>query len=1042
MNKKQKMTNNEYLFIKNQLYLTSMNIVFMKDYMINISNNLINLHKLKIYENVNDGYSVLFDKLMDIKTKLDKYPDFIKMNFLKKTDMDTLTKEINDIRTEIIILSNHIGPSDIRLLLHLLLGPLWYNYFNYNELSYVNLMSRLFNTISVWDSSFHTSENTIINENKETVKKSKFQMTKKRIDKRQTFNIETLVPLIEDNITTSIIIGDVNSFPMFIHNLNDMIKNNKIAKNNRNNIYNYETMNKLFNEPDSNIIFIKNDMKKLLSLIEDKNGFNIGIKVDSNRIIIIQGYATDDMLDLYKTNNLINEKFNHIRNHILNNDNIKIPLEGRKNYIDILNVRDILVYTKEEYEKFIISRYNDYIELRNKNLSHVITEFMIVSAYRKFEILLMFLCGDVNDCKLAYLLYDMLKVKDKKESKSVEYEIYNSLPMKFKVKLDETEKTVSKEEENLTKNHMADLSYERRINMLKVEHSIKDKAIDKLKSMKGNFQGDNKAQSWLDGFLKIPFGIYKENKIINFKNKFIKENPELNAYSCNEIKKSLSLNKKDMSEWNKYMEDKSKYLKDVRMYLDEAVYGHNDAKLQLERLFAQWINGETKGSVIGLCGPPGTGKTSLAKNGLSKCLIDDDMKPRPFAFLPIGGSVNGSTLVGHNFTYVGSTWGRIVDVLMIAGCMNPIIFIDEVDKISNTEYGKEITSILTHLTDLTQNDSFEDKYFSGIPLDLSKALIVLSYNDASLIDPILRDRITTIETKPYTITDKLHIIQEYMLPQVLKEVGFDKNEILFSNEVISYLINTYTNEAGVRKIKEKIVEIVRDINLKSIHDVDTQLPITITKEYCDELFKNKPKIKPNLIHKNPEVGLVNGLYATTTGIGGLTPIQVMKYPSHKMFDLTITGQQGDVMKESVMYALRIAYGMLSEEEKAKLLDDSKNNNNFGLLVHTPDAGTKKDGPSAGAAMTLAIYSVLTNKKIKNNIAMTGEIDLYKNVKAIGGVYAKLTGAKAAGVKLALIPKENLEDLIILRNENNSPEDENFKVEIIETLEDVIKAAVF
>ena len=138
--------------------------------------------------------------------------------------------------------------------------------------------------------------------------------------------------------------------------------------------------------------------------------------------------------------------------------------------------------------------------------------------------------------------------------------------------------------------------------------------------------------------------------------------------------------------------------------------GHKDAKVQLERLFAQWINGESKGAVIGLQGPPGTGKTSLAKHGLSKCLKDKDGKPRPFAFLPIGGSVNSSTLVGHNFTYVGSTWGRIADMLMVSKCMNPIIFIDEVDKVSQTEYGREIISILTHLTDPTQNDEFEDKY--------------------------------------------------------------------------------------------------------------------------------------------------------------------------------------------------------------------------------------------------------------------------------------------------------------------------------------------
>jgi ATP-dependent Lon protease len=397
--------------------------------------------------------------------------------------------------------------------------------------------------------------------------------------------------------------------------------------------------------------------------------------------------------------------------------------------------------------------------------------------------------------------------------------------------------------------------------------------------------------------------------------------------------------------------------------------------------------------------------------------------------------------VGHNFTYVGSTWGRIADITMTSGCMNPIIFIDEVDKISNTEYGKEIVSVLTHLTDATQNDNFEDKYFSGIPLDLSKSLIVFSFNDISLLDPILKDRITIIETKPYTLQEKIHIITKYMLPEVLVDVGYNTDEIKFTDIIVTYIINSFTNEAGVRKVKEKIVEIVRDINLKAIHDPNMIFPFTVTQEYVDELFKNKPKVKPDKIHKEPEVGMVNGLYATTSGIGGLTPIQVMRYPSDKMLDLTITGQQGDVMKESVTYALRIAYNMLHDDVKNKIIEAANNKKNFGLLVHAQDAATKKDGPSAGTAMTIALYSALTGKKIDNTVAMTGEIDLWKNVKKIGGLHAKLTGAKMAGVKKALVPLENLEDLLIMRNDNISPEDENFVVETIETFEDAVKHCI-
>jgi len=1024
---------NNFKFLKNELFFLSNEIVFLKDVLINISTNLLYLNNIKIYENLKYGYVTLYNEIEKIKILLNELPDVtyikqIKSNIIDIKNIIDITNMIYKSKKLLLKYINHIAPYNMSFLYNLLFGFNWKNNFKSNEIELLLLLDRIFIPICVWDSSLHsTPVNYIINETK-----------------RPTFNKETIDNVIEmkDDKVSSIIIGNTNTFPSFLKSISEIIlKDKNEVKQERVKDFKYDDIFCQFTN-NMNVIFTKNNNSN--SFVEDKNGFNVLLRINE-RIIVIQGITRDDILELYKTNPLIKKKLNDIFTYITN-DIVYIPIEFKLNYINSLNIRDILISTNEVIINTMKKKYNDYKILQSKTLGVLINDFLLASKFRKLEILTLFLSGNSHDCMIGFLLYDILKMKDKT---NICTEIYNSLHIFHKMKIDNTEITMKNEEEKLVKMSTEDISYERRINLLNVDNNIKNKAIEKLKSLKNNFQGDNKAQTWLDGFLKIPFGIYRSNKLLNFKKNIIEKINSTNATNLfsheeinNFIKNNYKIDDTMTHEWNEYKVQKLNYLNDIRKKLDSTVYGHKEAKIQLERLVAQWINGETKGAVIGLWGPPGTGKTSLAKNGLSQCMIDDDNIKRPFGFLPIGGSVNGSTLVGHNYTYVGATWGRIVDILISSQCMNPIIFIDEIDKISNTEYGKEIVSILTHLTDSTQNDSFEDKYYSGIPLDLSKALIVFSFNDINMLDPILKDRITIIETKAYTIMEKIHIIQEYMLPEILKDVGFSKNEIIFNEEIIKYLIGTFTNEAGVRKIKEKLVDIVRDINLSMMHSSDNyNIPFIVEKKYIDNLFKNKPKMHINKIHKNPEVGLVNGLYATSSGVGGLTVIQVMKYPSDKMMELKITGQQGEVMKESVEYAMKIAYSLLNQDEQNKILEDSRNKNNFGLLIHTPDAGTKKEGPSAGTAMTLAIYSVLSNKKVDNKIALTGEIDLWKNVKMIGGVSAKLNGAKIAGVKLALIPKENEDDLNILRDEGNSPEDESFVVKLIETIEDVISICI-
>ena len=1015
--------------MKSEIQNINTQLSFYQDSLMSMLSNLISCNKINIYAGTNTSFMIILDELKEINDLLKSVPNKISFSTLKDTSLKDLNLLLYKVFKLLIKYSNHISFENFNYILELFGGKNWIDNFNDDEIEKLLFLSRFLKPICVWDSEEHKQG--VPFPNKTEPKKKNAIMAK-----------DLLESLLGGggNKVSSIIVGD-NSMPAFLKSINDLIQTSPKKGRQRDNEFNkIECIGVLDRD---NIKITKNS--KSGSLFEDKFGACVYLKIGT-KFLVIQGIFKDDVLNISRTIPFVDSKF---KDHkaAMSYNLYDVPKTFKNNYLKIINLRDLIACTTNELCDELKKKFHDFKGIQGKPLLSLINEFLLASKYRKVDILTLLLMSNEDDQKLAYVLYDVLKSKDKK---NVAGEIYESLHYSIRELLESSQKLVEEDEEKLEKLSSSDIPYERRISLMKTDEEVKTKAMEKLKSMKNSFQGDNKAQAWLDGLLKIPFGSFSKNDILEFKGEFSKklklQYPDEKFTSDVQISNFLETNKdkegKLLNDWNEYLEERTGYLRSVRSKLDEAVYGHKEAKTQLERIFAQWINGEAKGAVLGLQGPPGTGKTSLAKNGLSKCLVDKNGEARPFAFLPIGGSVNGSTLVGHNFTYVGSTWGRIVDVLISSKCMNPIIFIDEIDKVSMTEHGREIISILTHLTDGTQNDEFEDKYFAGIKLDLSKALIVFSFNDVSLIDPILRDRITIIETNPLSISEKVHIIQNYMLPEILKEVGLSAEEIEMPKDMIKYIIETYTNEAGVRKIKEKIQEIVRDVNLNRFHDSEKyEIPFKVTEDYIKVLFENKPKVRVKKIDDEPSVGLVNGLYATASGIGGLTIIQVMKYPSEKMLDLDMTGKQGDVMKESVNYAKKIAYSLLTKEEQDKLIEDAQNKKAFGLHIHTPEAATPKDGPSAGAAMTLAIYSVLTGKKVNNKIAMTGEIDLCKRVTAIGGVEAKLNGAKRAGVTKALIPKDNEEDLEKMRRDGLSPEGDDFEVVLIDHIDQVLEHAL-
>ena len=458
------------------------------------------------------------------------------------------------------------------------------------------------------------------------------------------------------------------------------------------------------------------------------------------------------------------------------------------------------------------------------------------------------------------------------------------------------------------------------------------------------------------------------------------------------------------------------YMINVKNTLDNCVYGHDNAKKHIERIIGQWINGNSSSNescVIGFEGNPGIGKTTLAK-GLANCLKDANGDSRPFSLIAIGGDSNASSLVGHSYTYVGSTWGQIVQILMDKKCMNPIILIDEIDKISKTEHGKEITGVLTHLLDPSQNKQFQDKYFSGIDLDLSKVLFILSYNDAQLIDRILLDRVHRIKFDTLSVEDKIIICNKHLLPELYAKIGLE-NTIYFSNEVLKFIIEEYTLEPGVRKLKEKLFEIIGEFNVNVLKNdsLYTELPIEITiHDIKNNYFKDKHEVKIQKIHSESKIGVINALWANELSQGGILPLQVSFIPSNKFLELTLTGSLGEVMKESISVSLTNAWNLTPEKRKKEIIATYNNtikNEVYGLHVHCPNISTKKDGPSATTAFTIIIYSLFNNIKIKNYFGITGETSFDYSLTEIGGLKEKIIHSIPAGITEFIYPYENQRD---------------------------------
>lgn len=469
--------------------------------------------------------------------------------------------------------------------------------------------------------------------------------------------------------------------------------------------------------------------------------------------------------------------------------------------------------------------------------------------------------------------------------------------------------------------------------------------------------------------------------------------------------------------WNKASKDNDD-LKNARRVLDEDHYGLSEVKERiLEFLAVRNLTKKGETPVICLVGPPGTGKTSIARS-VARALNKEYVR------ISLGGVHDEAEIRGHRRTYVGAMPGRIVDALKTAGVNNPLMLLDEVDKASS-DYKGDTSAALLEVLDQAQNDKFRDHYVE-LPVDLSNVLFIATANDISTISKPLRDRMEIIEVSSYTENEKFHIAKDHLVSRQIEKNGLSKDNLTISDKALHIIIHSYTREAGVRNLERKISAICRKSAKEIVENKKSRVRITernLNKYLGRERYDY---IKAN---DEDEIGIVRGLAWTAVG-GDTLQIEVNVMPGKGAINLT--GQMGDVMKESAQIALTY---VRSISEKYDIAEDYFEKRDIHL--HIPEGAVPKDGPSAGITMATAILSAVTGRKVKASVAMTGEITLRGRVLPIGGLKEKLLAANIAGIKTVVVPEKNRKDVEELSEEITN----GMKLVYASTMDDVLSTAL-
>ena len=716
---------------------------------------------------------------------------------------------------------------------------------------------------------------------------------------------------------------------------------------------------------------------------------------DGNKALVIKGYFDPDETGVIGKREWFAEKHEQLRQHLTYVDGV--PAGFKQNFFQQYSLRDFLVMNEEELEEDLQEAYEELQEISGMLTKPSIKKFLSSDLEEQVRMLSVLLSSDEKI--LGFWFMDLVG----KAQPRYQEILYQNLHFTHQKTLREIGQKIAEMRAELEEKGPENFTLEQRIEMSEMPLEIKRRCLSMIQSdgaSAGPFGmlsgGDKEEKEWVEKLLEYPWG------------------------------KTIPL---PVGPENTRVE-RAAWLAEFQENLDQAVVGLQKAKDQIIGLAARLAKTGKGGVVVALVGPPGTAKTTFARDGIAKAF--------GLPFVQLEGKDDLVNLIGTATNYKSAKPGRLFSMFKEAKSKRFVVLIDEFDKFGDTVKAQQCLEKFIQILDSKQNHALAiDNYFDGVEFDFSNVIFVVTGNDRRRFGSILSDRLTIVEIGALEEDNKVKVARKFTIPRLLSKNGFEEGDIVFSDEILRKLIQDYTFEAGARKFEEKLSIIFEALTTREQKSAENPLPYTVDEAMVEEILGD-PMRPEKKVPEEPRVGWVNGLYATTAGIGGTESVEVQKMYGKRFGHIEITGTVGGMIVESSKVAYAVALQLIPSEKRQEILSGEK----FGLLIHHGNIGSKVDGPSSGAAIVTSMVSQLTGIPVREKLCMTGEIGPLGLVKAIGGLRSKLTGAKRQGCTMALVPKENERDFEkILREVPDLIEPGKFEVKIVERIEEVLEHAL-